>query len=75
MGLQSALTLFFSLSVPVEVAFASHTLHAGAGGYGALVTAWGAGAVAGSTMYARWRRLPARELIVLGSVLLGAGSP
>jgi predicted MFS family arabinose efflux permease len=73
MGLQSVLMLFFSLSVPVEVVFATHTLHTGAGGYGALVTAWGAGAVAGSTVYARWRRLPARELIVLGSVLLGVG--
>ena len=73
LGTQSALTLFFSLSVPVEVAFAQHTLHAGAAGYGVLFSAWGGGAVAGSTIYARWRRLPARELIVLGSVLLGGG--
>jgi MFS family permease len=73
LGLQSALLLFFTISIPVEVVYAEHTLHAGAAGYGVLISAWGGGAVAGSTVYARWRRLPARELIVLGSALLGAG--
>ena len=42
---------------------AQHTLHAGAGGYGALMGLWGAGAVAGSAIYARWRRKPAALLI------------
>jgi MFS family permease len=72
-GLQSALLLFFTISVPVEIVYAEHTLHVGAAGYGVLLSAWGGGAVAGSTIYARWRRLPSRELIVLGTVLLGAG--
>lgn len=71
--LQSVLLVFFTISIPVEVVYAEHTLHAGAAGYGVLISAWGGGAVAGSTIYARWRRLPARELIVLGSVLLGVG--
>ncbi len=71
--LQSVLTLFFTISIPVEVVYAEHTLHAGAAGYGVLISAWGGGAVAGSTIYARWRRLSARDLIVLGSILLGAG--
>ena len=46
----------FTISIPVEVVFAQHSLHAGAGGYGALLSGWGAGAVAGSAVYARWRR-------------------
>jgi Major Facilitator Superfamily len=65
--------LFFTISVPVEVVFAQHTLHAGAAGYGALLSAWGAGAVAGAAIYARWRALPSRNLITIGAGSLGIG--
>ena len=50
--------MFFTISVPVEVVLAQHTLHKGAGGYGALLAAWGAGAVLGSAVYARWHARP-----------------
>ncbi len=73
LSLQAAGVLFFTISIPVEVVFAQHSLHAGAGGYGALLSAWGGGAVAGSAIYARWNRLPARALIAAGAGLLGAG--
>ena len=65
--------LFFTISVPVEVVFAEHSLHAGSEGYGALLSAWGAGAVAGAAIYARWRALPQRSLIVVGAASLGIG--
>jgi predicted MFS family arabinose efflux permease len=65
--------LFFTISVPVEVVFAEHSLHAGSEGYGALLSAWGAGAVAGAAIYARWRALPQRSLIVIGAASLGIG--
>jgi MFS family permease len=71
--LQAAAMLFFMSSAPVEVVLAEHSLHAGAGGYGALLSAWGAGAVAGSAVYARWRALPSRTMIVLGTAALGVG--
>jgi MFS family permease len=70
---QAAALLFFTISVPVEVVFVQHTLHAGAGGYGALMSAWGAGAVAGAAVYARWRGLPPRDLIAVGAFALGVG--
>lgn len=73
LSVQSMLLLFFTISIPVEVVYAQHTLHAGAAGYGVLLSAWGGGAVFGSTIYARWRRLPARELIVLGGSFLAVG--
>jgi hypothetical protein len=73
LGLQAIALVFFTVSIPVEVVFAQHSLHTGAGGYGALLSAWGAGAVAGSAVYARWLSLPARTLIALGSGALGAG--
>jgi MFS family permease len=71
--LQAIGVLFFTISVPVEVVFASHSLHAGAAGYGGMVSAWGAGAVAGAAVYARWRARPNRELIVGGAGFLGLG--
>jgi hypothetical protein len=73
MGLQVLALILFTMSVPVEVVFAQHSLHAGAGGYGALLSAWGAGAVAGSAAYARWRASPTRRLIAYSSVALGIG--
>jgi MFS family permease len=38
-----------------------------------MVSAWGAGAVAGAAIYARWRGRPNRELIVGGAACLGLG--
>jgi predicted MFS family arabinose efflux permease len=73
LALEAAGILFFTISIPVEVVFAQHSLHAGAGGYGILLSAWGAGALVGSAIYARWRRLPSRELIALGTASLGVG--
>lgn len=73
LSLQGAFMIFFTISIPVEVVFARHTLHAGAGGYGLLLSAWGGAAIAGSVLYARWRRLSTRLLIALGSALVGAG--
>ncbi len=71
--LQGVGVLFFAMSVPVEVVFAQHSLHAGAAGYGGMVSAWGAGAVAGAAAYARWRGRPSRELIAGGAAFLGVG--
>lgn len=73
LSLQAAAVLFFTVSIPVEVVFAQHTLHAGAGGYGGLLSAWGAGAVAGSLIFARWHEVPPRRLISLGAAALGIG--
>ncbi|HEY3726639.1 MAG TPA: MFS transporter [Solirubrobacteraceae bacterium] len=73
MLLQAAGVVFFTISIPVEVVFAQQTLHSGAGGYGALLSAWGAGAVAGSAFYARWRRQSARILIAASAAALACG--
>lgn len=73
LSVQFAALIFFTISVPVEVVFAQRTLHAGAGGYGALLSCWGAGAVLGSAGFARFRRSPLRALIVASAALLGIG--
>lgn len=73
LALQTIGLVFFTMSIPVELVLAQHTLHAGAGGYGGLLTAWGAGGVGGSLIFARWRRRSAAMLIALGAGLLGLG--
>lgn len=73
LALQAIGLVFFTMSIPVELVLAQHTLHAGAGGYGALLTAWGGGAIVGSGVFARLRRRSSALLIALGAGLLGLG--
>jgi hypothetical protein len=73
LSLLIAVMLLLTIPTPAEVILAVHTLHGGAAGYGALLSAWGAGAVIGSAIYARWRELPSRTLITLGVGAVGAG--
>lgn len=72
-ALQAIGVMFFTISVPVEVVFAQHTLHAGARGYGGLLSAWGGGAVVGSLVYGRWRALSSATLIGIAAAAVGAG--
>ncbi len=71
--LQGLGMVFFTISVPVEVVFAQRTLHAGATGYGAMMAAWGAGAIAGSALYARYAHASSRILIAASGASLGIG--
>jgi hypothetical protein len=76
---QAAALVFFALTEPIEVAYTRDALHAGAGGYGALIAAWGAGAAAGSLLYARVgvQRLPVTVLVstlVQGAAYFGLGA-
>jgi hypothetical protein len=73
LSLQAIGLVFFTISIPVELVLAQRTFHAGAGGYGALLTTWGAGAIMGSGIFARWRSRSAATLISLGAGLLGLG--
>lgn len=47
---------FFYLVVPVTVVYASDSLHAGSGGYAAILAAWGAGIAIGSAAHVRLGR-------------------
>ncbi|MGH2856384.1 MAG: MFS transporter [Solirubrobacteraceae bacterium] len=72
-SLQTFGMAFFTITIPVEVVYAQHTLHAGPGGYGALMALWGVGCVAGSAAYALWRRRPAATLMGGSAVALALG--
>ncbi len=58
---QGMAVLVFTMSIPVEIVLVQHSLHAGAGGYGVLVSAWGAGSLAGSADLRALARDPAAD--------------
>jgi MFS family permease len=70
--LTEALALvFFEFSGPIEVVYAKATLHAGDSGYGLLLTAWGAGVVAGSIFFARSAHRRVGALLSAGTLGVG----
>jgi predicted MFS family arabinose efflux permease len=70
--LADALALvFFQSAGPIEVAYAKVTLHAGDRGYGLLLTTWGAGAVLGSLLFARFARRPLAAMLSAGAFAVG----
>jgi len=71
--MQAVAVMFFTITIPVEVVYAQHSLHAGAAGYGLLLSAWGGGAVVGSLAYARWRSAETRPLVVLSAASIALG--
>ena len=63
--------LFFASAGPIEVTYAKATLHAGDRGFGLLLTAWGAGTVFGSLVFARLLRLPLGAMLSAGALAIG----
>ena len=63
---------FIETGAPIEVPFVKSTLAAGDGGLGLLLATWGAGAVIGSLCFARLVTRPLGQLLVAGTVLIGA---
>jgi hypothetical protein len=63
--------LFLEAGAPIEIALAKVTLRAGDRGYGVLVTAWGAGAVVGSIIFARSVLRSLGALLGVGALAIG----
>jgi MFS family permease len=59
--------IFFYLVVPVTVVYATRSVHAGPGGYAAILASWGAGAVIGSTVHIRLARRVGHATILLST--------
>jgi MFS family permease len=72
-AMQWAGMVFFTLTIPVEVIYAQHTLRAGASGYGTLLAVWGGGALVGSAVYARWNRASTVTLLSGSALALLVG--
>jgi MFS family permease len=65
--------VFFYLVVPVTVVYASRSLHAGAGGYAAILASWGAGIALGSAIQIRLARRVGRAMILLSTAAVAIG--
>ena len=63
--------VFFETGAPIELAYAKETLHAGARGFGLLLTTWGAGTVIGSIVFARSLKRPLGFLLSGGTLAVG----
>ena len=68
---QAVALVFFETGPPIEVTYAKATLHAGDRGLGLLLTAWGAGAVLGSAVFARFVKRPLGGMLGVGTVAIG----
>lgn len=71
-GGQAALLVLFTMVPPIEVVYARHELGTTAAGLGALMAAWGAGAVAGSAIFARVSRGATLGVALVATAAIGA---
>ena len=69
---QAGLLVLFTIVIPIEVVYAKETLDAGDGGFAALVTAWGAGLVVGSIVFARLAEHSLAIVAGLSTLAIGA---
>jgi MFS family permease len=71
MILQGLAFIFFTLVLPIEIVYAKETLDAGDAGYGALLSAWGAGMVLGSLLFVAGARIPMSALLLVSTLAIG----
>jgi MFS family permease len=64
--------IFLYSAAPIEVTYAKATLHSGDRGFGLLLTAWGAGAVLGSLVFARSLKRSLGVMLGVGVAAIGA---
>lgn len=69
---QGAAFVFFTAVIPIEIVYAKDTLGSGDSGYGALLSAWGVGMVAGSLVFtAVGRRASLKHLLFFSTLAIG----
>jgi MFS family permease len=70
---EGAAFVFFYLVVPVTVVYATRSLHAGSGGYAAMLTTWGIGIAIGSAIQVRLARRAGATMILISTGAVAAG--
>ena len=70
---EGAAFVFFYLVVPVTVVYATRSLHAGPGGYAAILASWGVGIAIGSAVQVRMARRVGFRMILLSTAAVAAG--
>jgi MFS family permease len=69
--IEAAALICFESAGPIEVTYAKATLHAGDGGFGLLLTTWGAGGVLGSLVFARYVKRSLGIMLSAGALAIG----
>ena len=73
LAMQAVAFVFFTLVLPIEIVYAKETLDAGNSGYGALLSSWGAGMVAGSLVFvAAARSISLQAQLVVSTAMIGS---
>ena len=72
LGGEALAIVFFTLIVPIEIVYATETLHTDEAGYGVLLSSWGAGIVLGSLVFLGLRARSGAALILLSTLAIGA---
>jgi MFS family permease len=70
-SIQAVLLVFFTMVPPIEVVYAREELGTTAAGLGALMAAWGVGAIAGSAVFARLARHGTLLTTIAASAAMG----
>ena len=65
--------LFFTVITPIEVVYATRTLHAGTLGFGFLLGSWGVGMLIGAAEFARRREASMAVLLGVATAAIGFG--
>jgi MFS family permease len=72
MAMQGLAFVFFTLVLPIEIVYVKETLDAGDSGYGALLSSWGIGMVAGSLVFvAVARRIAIQAQLLVSTAMIG----
>jgi MFS family permease len=70
-GGEGLAVVFFTLIVPIEIVYASETLHTDDLGYGIMLSSWGAGIVLGSLVFLGVRRRSVNVLVLSSTLAIG----
>lgn len=73
LALGGLVTGLFAMDEPALLAYAKDSLDAGVGGYGAILTAWGAGMILGSLVYGKLLNRSMPVLFAGGAAVAAAG--
>jgi predicted MFS family arabinose efflux permease len=74
LGAHASALVFAAMISPIEVIWAKEVIGGGDGGYGVVLSAWGAGTlVSGLMLVPLWRRVPVIARIPLGAGTMGIG--
>jgi MFS family permease len=69
---QAAAFIFFTAVIPIEIVYVKETLGGSDSGYGALLSSWGIGMVAGSLLFTAWGgRVSLKPLLFFSTLAIG----